>query len=545
VTFPPAGVASGALPTLLLVLLLTACGGPAPVPGSVASPVPATPDIATAFVEGATLASPALASPVAVATAPATVAAPSPIQATVQLTVAAPLAPAPPSTVMPTPGPERLLVVGGGSPAVNMRSDPGTGSGVVKSVRDGTEVVVIGTDREADGRIWRNVQDGDASGWIVSTALRLLPTPTVTPSNSPLPSVTPTAASSPTPTPTATVSASATATATPTPDESAAPAGEPVEVFGTGGQGANLRAEPGTGGQLIRTLPDGTHLTVIGPDREAGGLTWRNVRGDGGTTGWIVADAVRSLATPSPTPTAPATATAEATSTATASTTSTAAATPTPAPATPTPAPGASEADTPSAPGTPTATPSPAEAAPPDEAPPSETEEPTPAPETVEVYGTGGTGANLRAQPGRAGTVIQSVPDGVHLTIIGDDETVDGLAWRHVQTDDGVSGWLAQEVVRQVVTPTATPRPGAPGIGAPIAETPRPEAQLTDAELAARPCRPGQVKGDASTGFYYSADHPDYPGLLQRVRCFDDVSRARASGFRPPEPSDASPTPEP
>jgi hypothetical protein len=161
------------------------------------------------------------------------------------------------------------------------------------------------------------------------------------------------------------------------------------------------------------------------------------------------------------------------------------------------------------------------------------------------VYGTGGTGANLRVQPSRSATVIRSVPDGAHLTVIGYDETADGLLWRHVQTDDGTSGWLAQEVVRTLITPTATPRPGAPGIGAPIAGTPQPETQLTDAELAARPCRPGQVKGDATTGFYYAPDHPDYPGLLQRVRCFDDASRARASGYRPPEPSEASPAPVP
>jgi uncharacterized protein YgiM (DUF1202 family) len=507
-------------------LLVTACGGPAPAPSPTASPVPPTLDIATDIAspsaEPLAQASPAAPraalAPVSPAAASASSTAPPGASPSLALApISTPISlPSSTPTVLAAPEPERLLVNGSGSPAVNMRSEPGTNSGVVKSVRDGAEVVVIGTDRESDGRIWRNVQDGDTPGWIVSTALRPIPTPTVTPSTTPTSAATSTAAATPTP-PT-------TATATPTPGASAEPEGEPVEVFGTG-QGANLRAEPGTSGPLIQKLQDGTHLTIIGPDRDVAGLTWRHVRGEGGTEGWIVADAVRSLATPSPTPTA--------------SATPTPAATPTSADATSTPA-GTS---------TPTATPAPGEppapADTPSEEPAPEGEEPTPAPETVEVYGTGGTGANLRVQPGRSATVIRSVPDGDHLTVVGDDETADGISWRHVQAEDGATGWLAGEVVRTLVTPTATPRPGAPGIGAPLAGTPEPESQLSEAELAARPCRPGQVKGDASSGTYYTPDHPEYPGLLQRVRCFDDAARARASGFRPPDASDASPTPAP
>jgi hypothetical protein len=167
--------------------------------------------------------------------------------------------------------------------------------------------------------------------------------------------------------------------------------------------------------------------------------------------------------------------------------------------------------------------------------------EPTPEPERVEVYGTGSTGANLRVQPGLRGTVLRSVPDGSHLTIVGEDEVADGVKWRHVQADDGTTGWLAVEVVRTLVTPTPTPRPGAPGIGAPLEEEPEPEELLTEEERAATPCRPGQLKGDAATGIYYPVDHPEYAGLRERVRCFDDAGRARASGFRLAE---ALPSPE-
>lgn len=397
----------------------------------------------------------------------------------------------------PTPAPERVRVVGSGNQFVNMRREPSTDSAVVKSVRDGTEVIVVGIDRESDGRIWRNVQEGEAIGWIVSTALRPLPTPTATPSH------TATSGTTPTPTFAATVSVSTT----PQPAASATPSGptgtpepERVEVFDTGSGGANLRAEPGLGGRIVQSLPDGTGLSVVGPDREVDGRIWRNVRGDAGTVGWVSAEVVRSLATPTPAVTA----------------------TPSSTPTSP------ATSETPEAPvdAIPTPTPDPSMLEP---------AEPTPGPERVEVYDTGTQGANLRAQPGLRASVLRSVPDGAHLTVIGENQDADGTTWRNVQTDDGTTGWLAVNVIRTLVTPTPTPRPGAPGIGAPIEAEPEPEEEQTQEERAATPCRPGQIKGDATTGIYYPVDHPEYAGLRVRARCFDDASRARASGFRPPE----------
>jgi hypothetical protein len=305
-----------------------------------------------------------------------------------------------------------------------------------------------------------------------------------------------------------------------------------VEVFGTGGQGANLRDEPGTSGSVLQTVPDGTELTVIGPDREVAGRTWRNVRGEGGTDGWLIAEAVRSLNPPTPTPDP------------------TQAATPTPASTpivtpSPTAGPGAPGAGTPTSSPTSAETP-PVPAGPADSTPPeADGEEPAPEPERVEVYGTGGTGANLRARPSRSGSVLKSVPDGSQLTVVGEDEQADGVTWRNVETEDGLTGWLSTEVIRTIIPPTPTPRPGSAGIGAPRPADPQPESELTEEQRAARPCRPGQVKGDAASGRYYLPEHPEYPGLLQRVRCFDDESRARASGFLPPEAPEPSPSPAP
>jgi uncharacterized protein YgiM (DUF1202 family) len=489
-----------------MVLLLAACAGPS----GPATPEPTPIAVATmaATVEEptrtpvATAESPTAVSRGTVAASPSAIA-----SATVALS----------PTALPTPEPERVVVDGGGSQGVNLRREPGTDAPVVKSVRDGTEVVVIGADRQTDGRIWRNVQDGDTTGWIVSTALRALPTP---------PTVTPTeTATSPTtvaPPSTSAVAVSSTPTATgqaaaPAPEPTATPVPEQIEVFGAGAGGANVRGEPGTSAPIVANVPDGTRLTIIGGDREVDGRTWRNVRGESGVSGWIVTEVVRSLTTPTPAATA------------------TPSSTPVPVEATATLAPPSEAGAGTPVPGTPAVT---------SDEPDGEPEEPTPEPERGEVYDTGSQGANLRAQPGLISSVLRSVPDGSRVTVVGDDELVDGITWRPVETEDGVRGWLAQEVVKSLLTPTPTPRPNAPGVGAPVDSEPEPEELQTDEERAATPCRPGQIKGDAATGVYYPADRPEYADLRERVRCFDDVTRARASGFLPPEVL-APPSPEP
>jgi hypothetical protein len=64
-----------------------------------------------------------------------------------------------------------------------------------------------------------------------------------------------------------------------------------IRVAGAGGEGVNLRREPGMAGSRLKGLFDGAELEVIGADRQAEGRTWRNVRDPSDRTeGWVAAD---------------------------------------------------------------------------------------------------------------------------------------------------------------------------------------------------------------------------------------------------------------
>ena len=75
----------------------------------------------------------------------------------------------------------------------------------------------------------------------------------------------------------------------PQPATQPTPGVERVRVTGTNGSGVNLRARAGERGARIKTLAEGTALELIGADEQSEGLTWRNVREPGGSTGWVAA----------------------------------------------------------------------------------------------------------------------------------------------------------------------------------------------------------------------------------------------------------------
>lgn len=94
-----------------------------------------------------------------------------------------------------------------------MRAEPSPGAALVRTVREGTELELIGDEREGGGRRWRNVREpaSSTSGWIVSELLEPLavspaqaapaasPAPEVKPAGEPKPSGEPKPAGAPQP----------------------------------------------------------------------------------------------------------------------------------------------------------------------------------------------------------------------------------------------------------------------------------------------------------------------------------------------------------
>jgi SH3-like domain-containing protein len=208
-------------------------------------------------------------------------------------TIFASPAAAQPPAITPTPplaAGQRLQIANTGGDGANLRRDPGQSGEKIKTVPEGSLVEIVGPDRNVDGTVWRNVRDlqGDV-GWVAGGFLALEGSvPIIV---APAGGSTPSAATGSTP-------------AAPRPTTAVAPSGATRgQVGNTGGQGANIRSEPGSGGRVLKTLAEGATIEVLGPEREVDGQIWRQVRDSSGVTGWIIRGAVApagSVATPVP-----------------------------------------------------------------------------------------------------------------------------------------------------------------------------------------------------------------------------------------------------
>lgn len=82
---------------------------------------------------------------------------------------------------------------------------------------------------------------------------------------------------------------------------------------------------------------------------------------------------------------------------------------------------------------------------------------------------TADDGLNLREEPGEAAGVTDTLPLGAEATILAlpDGTTDDGFTWYQIETDDGLTGWVAGGFL-EVVTPADTDT-GAIAIGSTVA----------------------------------------------------------------------------
>jgi len=89
---------------------------------------------------------------------------------------------------------ERVSVIGADGGNVNMRAEPSTSASVVTQVAEGATLDIVGPNRDADDRTWRNVRSGTDTGWIASNFLEMVTPPAPSASPSPAPRAAATAA---------------------------------------------------------------------------------------------------------------------------------------------------------------------------------------------------------------------------------------------------------------------------------------------------------------------------------------------------------------
>ncbi|MBK9124721.1 MAG: SH3 domain-containing protein [Chloroflexi bacterium] len=195
--------------------------------------------------------------------------------------------------------------------------------------------------------------------------------------------------------------------------------GERAIVRTTEGDALRVRSGPGTNFVVVRSIPPGSTVDLIGGPTSSGGFNWWNIRLDDGTTGWAVdfADGEQTLVPI-----------------------------------------GAEEAPPTLAP---TATPG---------ADPS-----VPTQLRVGDNALVTTGAlRLRSVPGLGGALVREMPRDTYVRVIGGPTPIDNYLWWQLQLLDGTTGWAAEIVgTERVLTyttqppPTATPAPSVTPVGGP------------------------------------------------------------------------------
>lgn len=82
---------------------------------------------------------------------------------------------------------------------------------------------------------------------------------------------------------------------TPTAELAAATSGAQFRVINTGSEGLFLRPAPNRDGAPIKTLPEGSIVTIIGEDFSGPDFVWKNVRDAEGAEGWVAAEFLEAV----------------------------------------------------------------------------------------------------------------------------------------------------------------------------------------------------------------------------------------------------------
>jgi SH3 domain-containing protein len=66
------------------------------------------------------------------------------------------------------------------------------------------------------------------------------------------------------------------------------------------------------------------------------------------------------------------------------------------------------------------------------------------------VVNTGGTGLSMRPEPNTNTQPLKTLPEGMIVTIIGDDSVGADRVWKHVRDPDGTEGWVVSDFLQSV-----------------------------------------------------------------------------------------------
>lgn len=121
----------------------------------------------------------------------------------------------------------------------NLRTGPGTGYGVITTIRNGTTGTVIDGPRSGSGYTWFKVHFGDIQGWMATVVL-------------------------------------------------AYGGGSDRSWVKVADGPLRVRSSPGTSSSVITTVPTGARgFTTTEMPQDANGYTWVNVQFDSGVRGWV------------------------------------------------------------------------------------------------------------------------------------------------------------------------------------------------------------------------------------------------------------------